>query len=195
MILVFSVIYLDSWEYIGWGPPSEYLKSFVLSFLFFSSFSFLLFSILHFLFCLSLGGPFSSGPLDIVHPCHPVATPLMVWVNHLLDDSYSSLWKTIEVDFHCDVDILWKSYAPESFLTKLKNNQLADSIRTWYIFRAKAVKNWLDLIRRIFLLKNFYGLTEEFVLSPNSFFDYQDWYDKGISPCCWFNECSRSRSR
>ena len=52
----------------------------------------------------------------------------MVWVNHLLDDSYSSLWKTIEVaalvDFHCDVDILWKSYAPESLPTKLKNNQL-----------------------------------------------------------------------
>ena len=72
----------------------------------------------------------------------------MVWVNHLLDDSYSSLWKTIEVaglvDFHCDVNILWKSYAPESLLTKLKNNQLADSIRTWYIFRAKAVKDLLD---------------------------------------------------
>ena len=48
----------------------------------------------------------------------------MVWVNHLLDDSYSSLWKTIEfaalADFHRDVDILWKSYAPESLLVKLK---------------------------------------------------------------------------
>ena len=84
--------------------------------------------------------------------------------------SYSSLWKTIEVaaptNFHCDVDILWKSYAPESLLAKLKNNQLADSIRTWYIYRAKAVKDLLDLD------------TEDF--SSPEYFDYPDWYDKGI---------------
>ena len=56
LILAFSVIYLESRGYIGWGHPSGYLKSFVLSFLFFSSF---FLSILHFLFFLS----FSRGPL------------------------------------------------------------------------------------------------------------------------------------
>ena len=68
LILVFSVICLDSW-----GAPSGYFKSFVLSFLFFFFHYFIFF-----LICFSLGGPFSSGagPLDIVHPCHPVATPL-----------------------------------------------------------------------------------------------------------------------
>ena len=55
MILVFSLIYLDSWVCMS---------------LF--SFSFFLFFL-----CLSLRGPFSSGPLEIVHPCHPVATPLL----------------------------------------------------------------------------------------------------------------------
>ena len=43
------------------------------SFLFVFSFSFL-FSL--FFFSLSLGAPLAPGPMDIVHPCHPVATPL-----------------------------------------------------------------------------------------------------------------------
>ena len=58
LILVFSVICLDSWGYIGWGFQSGYLKSFVL--FFFSSFSFFSFIFFIFFFCLSLGGPFSS---------------------------------------------------------------------------------------------------------------------------------------
>ena len=38
----------------------------------------LLFSLSSFspFFSLSLEAPFSSGPLDIAHPCHPLATPL-----------------------------------------------------------------------------------------------------------------------
>ena len=38
------------------------------------SFSFLFFN---FFFPLLSGAPLAPGPLDIVHPCHPVATPLM----------------------------------------------------------------------------------------------------------------------
>ena len=48
--------------------PSGYGKSFVL-FVFFFFYS-------SFFFCLSLGAPLAPGPLDIVHPCHPVAMPL-----------------------------------------------------------------------------------------------------------------------
>ena len=54
--------------------------------LFFSPF---LFSFLHFFFfiCLSLslsllGAPLAPGPLEIVHPCHLVAKPLII--SHLL---------------------------------------------------------------------------------------------------------------
>ena len=71
LILVFSVIYLDSWGYIGWGPrPGIWTVSFSL---------FFFFSILHFpfLFVSLSGAPLAPGPLDIVHPCHPVATPLL----------------------------------------------------------------------------------------------------------------------
>ena len=55
--------------------------------LFFSSFFF----ILHFhCFCLSLGAPLASGPLDIVHPCQPVATPLQfgLWMFFILLHRY-----------------------------------------------------------------------------------------------------------
>ena len=87
-ILVFSVICLDSWRYIGWGHVRVFEKfrslySF-LPFFFFSCFSFLpffFFSSLHFC-CLSLGAPLAPGPLDIVHPCHPVATPLHLLRNY-----------------------------------------------------------------------------------------------------------------
>ena len=57
LILVFSVIYLNSWGYIGWGPVRVFEKFHSLSF-------FTLFSIFHFIFhfcCLSLGGPICSG--------------------------------------------------------------------------------------------------------------------------------------
>ena len=65
------------------GPPSGYLTSFVLPFLFFLFFFFFLFFPFFFLFyssfsfflCLSLGAHLAPGPLDIVHPW--VATPLL----------------------------------------------------------------------------------------------------------------------
>ena len=68
LILVLSAIFLDSWGYIGWGPPSGYLKSFLLSFLFFLFFFFLLFffCFLYFHFLLSLGG----GGLKLWGPGH-----------------------------------------------------------------------------------------------------------------------------
>ena len=75
LILLFSVIYFDSWGYIRLGPPSGYLKSFVLSFLpflFFSfSFFFFLFCSSFSFFCLSLGGPFSAGAPGHCPPMPP----------------------------------------------------------------------------------------------------------------------------
>ena len=82
LILVFSVISLDSWGYIGWGlRPGIWKCSFSFffsSFSFFFSLSFLFFILFSFYLSRSLswGPPLAPGPLDIVHPCHPVATPL-----------------------------------------------------------------------------------------------------------------------
>ena len=63
------------WLPMWWGPVRVFEKfRSPFSFLFFHFFVF--FSFLHFRFCLSLGALLAPGPLDIVHPCHPVATPL-----------------------------------------------------------------------------------------------------------------------
>ena len=62
----------------------------------------------------------------------------LVWVKHLLDDKYDSMWKSIELSFlyrfHPDVKI----HAPEKVLSQLRNVQLSDSLRSWYFFREKA---------------------------------------------------------
>ena len=72
LILIFSVIYLDSWGMGIYrvGPPSGYLKSFILSFLFILLFFFLVY-IYSSLFSLSLGGPFSSGAPGHCPPMPP----------------------------------------------------------------------------------------------------------------------------
>ena len=80
LILIFSVIYFRTPVDISgaWAPRPGIWK--VLFSLFFSSF-FLFFSFLFFIFVFFGGvsllwAPLAPGPLDIVHPCHPVATPL-----------------------------------------------------------------------------------------------------------------------
>ena len=57
------------------GAPSGYLKSIVLSFSFLPFFLFRFRFFIFFFVSLSVA-PLAPGPLDIVHPCHPVATPL-----------------------------------------------------------------------------------------------------------------------
>ena len=75
LILVFSVIYFDSWEYTGGAPVPVFEKfSSLFSFLPFPLFSFLFFTFfLSFLFfwSLSLGAPLSQGPLDMHCPSMP----------------------------------------------------------------------------------------------------------------------------
>ena len=64
----------------------------------------------------------------------------MTWVKLLFDNRYDSFWKTIELsdmDHHYG-DLLWNSYAPESLLNNLNSSQLADSLRTWYVYRERA---------------------------------------------------------
>ena len=74
---------------------------------FFSSFSFLFFffSILRFLFSLSLEAPLAPGPLDIVHPCHPVATPLSLVFSQVLS----------KFDVYHDCNVLLRYLASRSF--------------------------------------------------------------------------------
>ena len=57
------------------GPPVRVFEKLRSLFFFLLHFCFFLF-FSSFSFFLSLGAPLAQGPLDIVHPCHPVATPL-----------------------------------------------------------------------------------------------------------------------
>ena len=70
----------------------------------------------------------------------------------------------------------------ESLLTKLKSNQLADSFRTWYIFRAKAVKDlfFLDFDTEDFSSQEYLWFNRRVRCKSKQYFDYRDWYDKGI---------------
>ena len=72
-----------------------------------------------------------------------------------------------------------ESYAPESFLTKLKDNQLANSIRTWYIYRAKAVKDLLDSNIEDFSSQEYLWFKRRVRTKSKQYFDYQDWYEEG----------------
>ena len=122
--------------------------------------------------------------LRIVDPYTYALAHRMVWLSIYWMTVTVVCGKQIEVaalvDFHCDVDILWKSYAPESLLTKLKNNQLADSIRTRYIFKAKAVKDLLDFESEAFSSQEYLWFNRRVRFKSKQHFDYRDWYDMGI---------------
>ena len=81
------------------------------------------------------------------------------------------MWKRIELTFlkkfHENVNILWSSHAPESVLGKINNMQLADSLRTWYIYREGACK---DIFGKTFS-------------------------EIGICQSLWFNKKIRSKSK
>ena len=62
--------------------------------------------------------------LKMIDPYIFALAQKMTWVKKL----------TFLKKFHDDPNILWISHAPESILKLLHNTQLADSIRTWYVF-------------------------------------------------------------
>ena len=69
----------------------------------------------------------------------------MTWVKYLFDTFHAS-WEYIELSFlkdlNQDTSFLWKCYAPECVLNALGNAQLADSLRSWYLYRVEAAKEF-----------------------------------------------------
>ena len=68
------------------GIPVRVFENFRYHFSFFFFFPFLFFIFLFFSFVSLSGAPLTLGPLDIVHPCHPVATPLHTLTSLSLTD-------------------------------------------------------------------------------------------------------------
>ena len=66
------------------------------------------------------------------------------WVKHLLDPTYSSFWKILEMsvlDFHPDWTILLRTDAPNSILNTLSNCQLIETNKRWYLYKNKIKGN------------------------------------------------------
>ena len=95
-----------------------------------------------------------------------------------------TVWKRIEISaitkFHKDVHILWKSHAPEIVLNALHNTQLADSIRTWYVFRENATKEMFDVkfseiggCQSLWFNRNARSKSKQYLY-------YGDWYEKQV---------------
>ena len=114
---------------------------------------------------------YSQCGLRMIDPYAYSLAQKMTWVKNLSDKNYDSTWKTIELDFlgkfHENNMILWTSHAPEVILRSLNNTQLAESLRTWYIFREGASKDiWGKKFSEI-----------------------------GVCQSLWFNENIRSKSK
>ena len=113
----------------------------------------------------------------------------MVWAKHLLDPDYKSFWKHLELKilntFSNDSLILWKADAPNCVLSSLKNTQLAESLRVWYVYRDKMKKN---LGLENYHLQDSIWWNKNIRLKTKKFFFYQDWYDRGI---CVVNDLYR----
>jgi len=128
---------------------------------------------------------YSLGGLRMVNvKCFAQAQKL-IWVKYLLDDNYECIWKSIETsfleNFHTDVNILWKSHAPESLLSRLKNIQLADSIRSWYLFRDKAAEDLGYENRELRSQKcTCIWFNRNIRSKSKQYFYYDTWYNKGI---------------
>ena len=81
----------------------------------------------------------TQAGLRMIDPLTYATSQKMTWVKNLLDENFNAPWKCIELDclekFNPDVLFLWKSHAPECVLNSLGNTQLADALRSWYIYR------------------------------------------------------------
>ena len=105
----------------------------------------------------------------------------LVRAKHLLDPNYDSFFKVLESEvlkvFHNDTSVLWKADAPNCVLALLRNTQLAESLRVWYVFRDKVKEN---LGYKNYYLQDSIWWNRKVRLKTKKFFFYQDWYDHGI---------------
>ena len=127
---------------------------------------------------------YNQAGLSMIDPFTFSIAQKMVWVKNLLDDNFNALWKAIELSFlqniNEDVLLLWKAHPPESVLRSLGNIQLADSLRSWYLFREKATiefhdSKYSELSGCQLLWYN------RFIRSKSKqYFYFPSWYDRNV---------------
>ena len=122
--------------------------------------------------------------LKMVDPLSFATAQKMMWVKLLLDDDYDAPWKCIELsfleNFNQDVQILWRSHAPESVLNSLGNIQLAEALRSWYLFREEAtVEYYGNKFSELSACQVLWYNRSIRSKSKHHFF-YPSWYNKNV---------------
>ena len=88
---------------------------------------------------------YDSGGLRMIDPAVYAQAQKMTWVAKFLDSNYSNTWKHIEqimlLNFYEQSSVLWKANAPGCVLNKLKNSQLVETLKVWYIYREGILKD------------------------------------------------------
>ena len=124
---------------------------------------------------------YSDGGLRMIDVAAFSQAQKLIWAKRLLDPNYDSFWKVLESEvlkvFHNDTSVLWKADAPNCVLALLRNTQLAESLRFWYVFRDKVKEN---LGYKNYYLQDSIWWNRKVRLKTKKFFFYQDWYDHGI---------------
>ena len=126
---------------------------------------------------------YSNGGLRMVDTEAFSQAQKLVWTKHLLDPNYSGFWKHLEnivlTKFNVtDSQLLWKTSAPECVLNSLKNCQLAETIRVWYLYRNK-IKTNLGYDK--YFLQDPIWYNQNVRLKTKRYFYYHDWHALGIS--------------
>ena len=82
--------------------------------------------------------------------------------------------------FHRDPQIHWKAYAPESILRSLDNSQVADSLRTWYMYREHATLDPYNCKYSEIGICQILWFNRLICSKSRRYFYYETWYDKNI---------------
>ena len=77
-------------------------------------------------------------------------------------------------------NILWNAYPPENILSKLSSSQLAESLRTWYIFRENFAKKEFNTVFSAIGSCQCIWFNRSICSKSKQYFLYEDWLEKGI---------------
>ena len=132
-----------------------------------------------------LYGDYTQCGLKMIDPWAFALAQKMTWVKYLLDDNYNSVWKAIELSalekFHRDPQILWKAYASETILRSLDSSQVADSLRTWYLYRENATLEQYNCKYSEIGACQILWFNRLIRSKTKKYFYYEAWYNKNVS--------------
>ena len=127
---------------------------------------------------------YKTAGLKMIDPLTFATAQKMIWVRNLLDDNFEAPWKCIELSFlekfNRDVSLLWKCNAPESVLNSVGNMQLAESLRSWYLYREQATEEFYGFKFSDLSACQSLWFNKSIRSKSKSYFFYNSWFNKNI---------------